>query len=251
MFTVLYESGQKNGGMMSASKTTFGEHVWTKITASDGRVGDGLDNGPPLRVEQHVVSDPVTDQLLTGFQVTARCGQSNSEALGESGLASTGDRDGALERSNVVSLHERRNNTNRFVFSTNPFVRQEHKGVCTVLDMASRSTALKLNRPAGAPKPRKKKRKALPGVDGKTLGQRVAEAMAYKSGRIGREYRDADLLRDVNRLAPAGEIILSQQMLSAIRRNTVTQTSKTPFIAMACGVNAVWLTHGIGNMTDV
>ena len=76
--------------------------------------------------------------------------------------------------------------------------------------------------------------------------------MAYKSGRVGGEYRPVDLLKDVNRLSHAPQIdqILTQQMLSAILKNKVTQTSKTPFIAMACGVSAVWLAHGIGKMTD-
>lgn len=250
MFTVLYVSGQKNEAMMSASKTTISEHIGPQIATSDFEVGDGLDDRPPFRAEQNALTDPVADQLLTCLQRTPGSLQGSSESFGKGSLATASDLDGSLERSNVVSLHGRRNNTNRFVFATNPFVRQEDKGVCTVLDMASRSTALKLKRPVEAPKPPKKKRKALPGPDGKTLGQRVSEAMAYKSGRIGREYRAADLLRDVAKLSPPGDTILTQQMLSAILRNTVTQTSKAPFIAMACGVNAVWLAYGIGKMTD-
>lgn len=234
--------------MMSANKTLIGKHVWPEVVTSDHRVGNGLDDRPPLGIKQNAFAQPVTDKLLTGFELAAGFGQNDTQALGKSGLGSAGNLDGPPQRGNVCSLHEYRNNTNRFVFSTNPFVRQEDKGVCIVLDMASRSTALK--RPVATPKPPKKKRKALPGVDGKTLGQRVSEAMAYKSGRLGQEYRAADLLRDVAKLSPPGDTILTQQMLSAILRNTVTQTSKTPFIAMACGVNAVWMSHGIGKMTD-
>lgn len=224
------------------------EHIWPEVTASDGGIRNALDDRPPFGVKQHPLSKPVADKLLAGFQLATGCGQGSTETISKGGLISAGNLDSSPQRGNVFSLHERRNNTNRFVFSTNPFVRQEHKGVCTVLDMASRSTALR--RPVAAPKPPRKKRKALPGPDGKTLGQRVSEAMAYKSGRIGQEYRAADLLRDVAKLSPPGDTILTQQMLSAILRNTVTQTSKTPFIAMACGINAVWLSHGVGKMTD-
>lgn len=227
------------------------KNIRTEVATGDTGVCNALNDGPPVRVEQNFLAQPVAHELLTGLQLTTGCSQNGAEAISEGGLGAAGNLDSAPQRGNVVSLHERRNNTNRFVFSTNPFVRQEHKGVCTVLDMTSRSTALK--RPAAAPKapkPPKKKRKALPGPDGKTLGQRVSEAMAYKSGRLGHEYRAADLLRDVAKLSPPGDTILTQQMLSAILRNTVTQTSKTPFIAMACGVNAVWLSHGIGKMTD-
>jgi hypothetical protein len=233
---------------MSASKTMFGEHIRTEITTSDSRIGNGLNDRPPLGVKQHRLAQPIADQLLAGLQVATGLGQNSPKSVSEGSLVSAGNLDGPPQRGNVCSLHEYRNNTNRFVFSTNPFVRQEDKGVCTVLDMASRSAALK--RPVAAPKPPKKKRKALPGPDGKTLGQRVSEAMAYKSGRLGQDYRAADLLRDVAKLSPPGDTILTQQMLSAILRNTVTQTSKTPFIAMACGVSAVWLSNGIGKMTD-
>jgi len=235
---------------MSADKTLLGKHIWTEVMASDHRIGNGLNDRPPLRVKQDALAQPVTNELLAGLQVAARLGQNGAQSVSKGSLVSAGNLNGPPQRGNVCALHEYRNNTNRFVFSTNPFVRQEDKGVCTVVDMASRSTALKLKRPVEAPKPPKKKRKALPGVDGKTLGQRVSEAMAYKSGRLGQEYRAADLLRDVAKLSPPGDTILTQQMLSAILRNTVTQTSKTPFIAMACGVNAVWLSHGVGKMTD-
>jgi hypothetical protein len=235
--------------MMSANETLIGKHIWPEVVTSDRRVGDGLNDRPPLRVKQNALAQPVADELLAGFQLAAGLGQDGAKAVSKGSLVSTGNLDGPPQRGNVCSLHEYRNNTNRFVISTNPFVRQEDKGVCTVIDMASRSIALK-RPPVAAPKPPKKKRKALPGVDGKTLGQRVQEAMAYKSGRLGQEYRAADLLREVAKLSPPGDTILTQQMLSAILRNTVTQTSKTPFIAMACGVNAVWMSHGIGKMTD-
>jgi hypothetical protein len=147
----------------------------------------------------------------------------------------------------VTFLHGPSKYTNPFVSATSLFVLQEHKEVCIVLDMASSKSAA-LRRPSKPLKPRKEKRKALPGPDGKRLGDRVLEAMTFKSGRMGAAYTAAQLLRDVNRLGTPDAPILTQQMLSAIIRNTVTQTSKTPLIAMACGVNPVWMSNGIGKM---
>jgi hypothetical protein len=149
----------------------------------------------------------------------------------------------------VIVLHDHAKYTNRFVYATTLLVSNEHKEVCKVLGMTN-SRAAVTKRSTKAKNQRKEPRKALPGPDGKTLGQRVSEAIAWKSGRMGIEYRAADLLRDVNRMGSTDAPILTQQMLSAILRNQVTQTSKTPVIAKVCGVNTVWLAQGIGKMTD-
>jgi len=101
-------------------------------------------------------------------------------------------------------------------------------------------------------KPRAQERQAKPGPDGKTLGQRLREAMAYESGRRGREYLAVDLLADINQLAHKSkdDPLITQQMLSAILTGKVSQTSKTPFLAAACHVNALWLGEGVGRMLD-
>jgi hypothetical protein len=92
---------------------------------------------------------------------------------------------------------------------------------------------------------------AKPGVDGQTLGQRVAIAMGVATGRRGSEYTEADLLSDVNRMAGAtlDNPLLSQQTLNAIRGNKVSRSAFSHLIARACGVNADWLAFGIGKMT--
>lgn len=235
---------------MATEKASSGmvarENIGTEIPSRDARIGRLLDEGPPVGLQQNLVSEPVRDGLLCDARM------SDLAHLGrERFLAPAANLDGPLQSSNVTLLHGHPKYTNGFVNATTPFVRQNHKGACNVLDMPQSKSAA-LRRPVRPAKPLKEKRQALPGPDGKTLGHRVSEAMAYKAGRLGREYRPVDLLTDINKLshAPVAEPILTQQMLSAILKNKVTQTSKTPFIAMACGVNAVWMSHGIGKMTD-
>lgn len=221
------------------------KHIRTEIPASDGEIGNLLDERPPVGVEQHGLFQPVADNLLARSRPAGL-----PQPSGKSRGVSSGERDGAPQSGNVSFLHAHAKYTNRFVYATNRVVGQPHKEVCTVLGMTAVRNRTPVRRPIKPPKPRRQKRVALPGPDGKRLGDRVREAMAYKTGRIGEQYRPADLLRDINRLAPSGEIILSQQMLSAILRNIVNQTSKTPAIAQACGVSATWMAHGIGKMID-
>ena len=101
-----------------------------------------------------------------------------------------------------------------------------------------------------APKP-KKERKAYPGVDGKTFGDRIREAMIYRGGQLRCEYRPTDLLREVNALANRNpdNPILSQQLLSALMKSG-NESGLTALIARVCGVDPVWLTLGIGNMVQ-
>jgi hypothetical protein len=222
------------------------KNIRTEISPRDLPVSRTLNEGPPIGLEQQLLAHPVRNRLLGDAGVPE-----SAHLRGESSLAPPSDDDRSLQSRKVTFLHGHPKYTNRFVLSTTPFVSHEHKEVCKVLDMAqSRSVALK--RPVRPAKLPKEKREALPGLDGKTLGQRVSEAMAYKSGRLGYEYRPVDLLADVNRLAHAtpNDPFLSQQMLSAILTNKVTKTSKTPFIAMACGVSIGWLVQGVGKMTD-
>lgn len=96
----------------------------------------------------------------------------------------------------------------------------------------------------------KSKRQARPGRDGRTLGDRLALAMAYEAGRRHGEYRQADLVADVNALAKASidDPILTQQMLSAVMLNKVTRSTLTPLLAAACHVNPLWLSDGVGEM---
>lgn len=223
------------------------ENVGTEILASDAQLRNSLKRGPPLSVKQNLVVQPVRNMLLADFQLAA-----GSSQLGcELGLPA-GNLDCPLQNSNVVLLHENPKYTNRLVFATNPFVRQDNKEVCTVLEMTTHSRNTALRRPTKPVSPRTPRRKAVPGPDGKTLGQRLREAMAHESGRRGREYLPVDLLTDISRLAGRSKDnpLITQQMLSAILRDTVTKTTAAAFLAHACHVNPLWLGEGVGKMLD-
>ena len=223
------------------------KHVGSKVFAGNFKIGGRLDGRPPLSVEQNFVIEPIRDVLLARL-LTAK----GSQPLSQLRLV-PGDLDCPAKSGNVSFLHERTKYTNRIVSATTPFVRQENKEVCKVLTMTTgRSNALR--KPVRPPqKARSPKRQAIPGPDGLTLGQRLHMAIAHETGRRGREYRQVDLLEDVNRLAGRrkDEPLLTQQMLSAIMRGTVSKSSSTAFLAAACHVNPLWLGEGVGKMSDL
>lgn len=224
----------------------MGKNIRAQVAPSDCVSGHLLDNRPPIGLQQDSVPQPITDKLLTGLGSTGL-----PQASGKLGLVSTGEVDRSPQSNNVTRLHGHPKYTNRFVLATTPFVCHENKEACTVLVMPITAKKPIVRPPIAAPKTRPKKRQARPGTDGRTLGDRLAMAMAHETGRRGREYRQADLLADVNHLAqaPEDDPALTQQMLSAIMRNQVTRSSYTAFMAVACHVNPLWLSDGIGNMT--
>lgn len=217
------------------------EDIRPQMTTSHLQVGDRFECGPVVSVQQDFIQQPVRDVLLSDRP--AHC---IAEKLCEGSLAAPGQLDGSAKSNNVRFIHEHILYTNRFVRVNEPVCVTEQKGTCTVLQMRStqRKTAIK---------PAKNKRIAVPGMDGKTLGQRVGEAMAYQTGRrgTGTEYTQKDLLEDVNKMAVMDNEsgpLLSQAMASAIMRGKVTRSAFTPYIAKACNVDAVWLAHGVGQM---
>lgn len=111
------------------------------------------------------------------------------------------------------------------------------------------ASARRSTKPKKAPS---SERVAKPGADGRTLGQRFREAMAYKSGVMHSEYREIDLVADVNRLVGASKDspAVSQQVINAILQNKVTRSWVTTFVATACGVNPTWLASGMGSMLN-
>jgi hypothetical protein len=130
------------------------------------------------------------------------------------------------------------------------------KKVCNVVDLSNYrnvavpNTARKIL-PAKQKSP-KRERKAIPGSDGKTLGERLQIAMAYKSGVTGRSFDPVDLLDEANKAAGASkeEPLVSQQMISEILRKRTTRSSLTPYLAKACGVSVLWLSNGRGPMLE-
>jgi hypothetical protein len=221
------------------------ENVGSEIHASDLSVSRKLNRGPPLGFEQDLVVDPVRDVLLARGSEPVL-----THASRQSSLGSPGDLDGSLQSGNVGFIHRHPKYTNGFVRVNNSVCVTPHKEACSVLDMAT--SRQKQAPPMRPPKAPSSKRVAKPGSDGQTLGQRVAMAMAFATGRRGQEYTEADLLSDVNRLAgaPLDSPLLSQQALNAIRNNKVSRSAFSHLIAKACAVNADWLAFGIGKMTS-
>lgn len=223
------------------------ENIRPQILTPDFFAGDVFDSWPPLGVEQDFVRDPIGNGLLADGGAVQEIG----DALCKGGLI-PGNFDCTLKSgdmgSNVRFIHDRREYTNQFVKVNNPVCVTHYKEPCIVLKMPAtkRKQAVKT---AAQPK---KRRKAIPGPDGKTLGQRVAEAMAHESGRRHAEYRQVDLVSDVNKLAniPEDQQGKTQQSISAIQVGTVSRSWLTPFIAKACHVDALWLANGAGKMLD-
>ena len=94
-------------------------------------------------------------------------------------------------------------------------------------------------------------RRARPvGPDGRTLGERVRIAMAESDPPM----TEAELLAECTRIVRAhttkAKPLVSQQLLNAIIRDTVTQSAYTPIIAEALRVRPVWLAFGIGPMRE-
>ena len=233
-------SEHKTGALMSADSTRLGEDIGSKVRASDLVVRDQLEIRPPFGIEESFVYQPIRNVLLANGGVAGF-----AHTLGQGGLRPTCDFDRSLESGNVRFIHRHPKYTNGFVVVNNRVCVTGNKDACTVAYMTPKTKV------ASATVPDPSRRIAKPGPDGYTLGQRVAMAMAYATGRRGgTEYSEADLLRDVNRLAVPGTQLLSQQSLNAIRGNKVSRSSFTHLIAKACGVNSDWLAYGIGKMTS-
>lgn len=225
---------------MSADSSTLGEQVGPQFGTSQAVLGRSLDKGPPVGIQENPATQPIRDCLLGNGGVPGFSEPPSKGRLATCGINSP------LQSGNVRFIHSHARYTNGFVHVNNPVCVTLNKEACTVLQMGN----LKSN---PMPKPKASSRRvAKPGPDGQTLGQRLAQAMAYATGRrAGVEYTESELLRDVNRMAGGpNSSLLSQQMLNAIRGNKVSRSSFTHLIAKACGVNADWLAFGIGKMTN-
>lgn len=241
------------------------EQVGPQCLSIHDAFSGSLEGSPPFRADSNSVVQPIADKLLTGLAIASM----GLQGVGESLLAATGKSDGFLQRGDVgrVGLfsergvvHDRRDYTSMFVrvnkpdcFPNKPDCVTPNKSVCNIVNLQvireSRMPARARKLEVVAPKVAKKKRRARPGADGKTLGQRILEAMAYRAGKLDQPYKIVHLGQDVNELlgCPPDQPELSQQNLSAIIR-TSSDSYYTPFIARVCGVDPVWLAAGIGQM---
>lgn len=216
------------------------EQVGPKVSARHRKIRRVLNRHPPVIPDQHSGLNPVGDGLLTRLRFPKL-----AELRGEAGLAPA-DRDGALERSKVRFIHEARDYTNSFVRVNNSICVTANKEACMVLAM-KKSTVVRL---PTRPKRAKKTPPNPLGADGKTLSQRLEIAMAYKSGRTGFTYTEKQLIIDANRVmgCPEDAPQISQQSVNNIIRGIVARSNFTPYLAEACGVRTLWLSHGITPM---
>lgn len=229
----------------STDRVVLTKNIRTQLLASHLPSSGPLDSGPILCIKENPAFEPIGNVLLADlFQAKGaqlRC---------QGGMSTASNADGFLQSDNVRFIHRHPKYTNRFVHVNQPVCVTANKEVCSVLSMVGKEKTAALRRPLKPGSVKTPKRVAKQGPDGKTLGQRVLEAMAYKSGRIGQEYRQVDLLRDANFHAGAGmnDPVISQQMLSAIIVGGASQSSMTVYLAQACGVNPVWMSRGVGKM---
>lgn len=231
-----------------ARKPDLLKELGSKILSSHGAISCLFDRLPPLRTNQNFVIQPVRDQLLAGPHMTSEF----SQTVGQSSLGTTGDVDGAFKGDNVSVLHGAAHYTNTLVPVNMRACVTVNKKVCNVVDLQSfRNSAVPKTLPRQRKQP-KAERKAKPGSDGLTLGDRLHRAMAHRAGMLGRNYEPVDLLKDANESAGAtvDAPVISQQMISEILRNRTSRSSFTPFLAKACGVSVVWLSNGRGKMLE-
>lgn len=224
----------------------LGGEIGPKVTSGHSPVSCELDGPPPLGGDVALALQPIPDKCLAGIPVNAV----GPHLVGE-GLLPARDLNGLSERSNVRLFHRPAGYTTTVVKrNTHGCMTPNNTGcnVSEVVDLRERriSQVGKASRRAGQSRPA-----AIPGPDGKTLGQRLSEAMSYHEGVIGRKYTPQDLFRDVNRLlnAPADSPAVSQQSISKILipDSTVTNSANSVYFARVLGVDAVWLSAGIGS----
>ncbi len=227
--------------------------IRTQISASHGTIGGPLDHRPPLGIDVDTVVQPVGNKLLTGRLPVVQLPDSPHKSRL---LTAANDGDCPGQRGNVTVLdvfHKQRGYTNGFVSVNRQVCVTQNKKVCNVVNLEAVRNGVVQNRARSIPSSEKKpERKAKPGPDGLTLGERLHRAMAYRSGIIGREYEPVDLLREANDLvgATADQPLISQQMISEILRNRTSRSSFTPYLAKACGVSSLWLAIGKGSMLE-
>lgn len=224
--------------------------IGTQVRAGDLLIGDVLESGPPLRIEQSLVFEPVRNGLLGDRGAIKKLSQS----ISESRLAA-GNIDSAPERSNVRFLHGAISYTSMLVKVNKRACVIAHKTPCTVIDMRTR---LKTQIAVAAPKPKKsaKRRPKAPplvGADGLTANQRFKSIIDRSGAQRGWQVH---LVRRCNvmvgRNENADSPIVWQQSLSAYYTGVddLGASESIAVIAEALGVRAMWLQYGKGPEKD-
>lgn len=216
--------------------------IGPQLSPRDPTVRNRLKRRPILGGNQRFLSKPFRDGLLAHSRPVHKL----RDFFRQDGLA-TRDSDGALQGGNVLLFHKPRGYTTRVVHVNNPECVRSNNDVCTVLTMPA-SNRKRVIQPLPA-----ERLKAIPGPDGYTLGERLRYAMDAKSQSLGREFTASELLVEATRLVglPPDKPIQTQQALSKILNNLVSESAATPAYAAILGVQALWLGHGVGPITVI
>lgn len=95
----------------------------------------------------------------------------------------------------------------------------------------------------------KRVRQAVVGADGLTFGDRLRKCMEVEGRARGQEYRQSDLITEASRLLgrdPEKDPVITQQGLSLILSNKVSESHATTAFAKLLKVESMWLQYGIG-----
>jgi hypothetical protein len=95
----------------------------------------------------------------------------------------------------------------------------------------------------------KRVRQAAVGADGLTFGDRLRKCMEVEGRSRGQEYRQTDLIAEATRLLgrdPERDPVITQQGLSLILSNKVSESHATTAFAKLLKVESMWLQYGVG-----
>jgi len=233
---------------MSANKNgTVSEHVRAQLGTANLTTRDELKSGPILGFNFDFLAQPFGDGLLRQRGPLQKVG----EAFGKGGLA-TRNLDRSLQGSNVRFIHDHPQYTTQVVRVNNLGRVTHHNGGCTVVPMPTRrsNAATSSAKPAAT----SRIRQAKVGPDGKTLGDRVRACMILRARQLGidpDDYGQKELITEASRatgrnLQNGDKAIMTQQALSLILKNKVSESHASIAFAMVFGVEAAWLQYGIG-----
>jgi hypothetical protein len=221
------------------------EDIGTQLSSSDLTASDVLEGRPILSIEQSLLAKPFGDGLLR----KSRPLEVISQAFGQ-GRLTAANLDRPLERCNVRFLHEHPKYTTVVVPVNNPGRVTGPPNGCTLLVMPAtkRKTASE-----SAIKPLRIRQAAI-GPDGRTFGDRLRACMTQRARQLGRatkDYTQFDLINEATRAVGRNpdreeEWVISQQGLSLILNNKVSESHAAIAFAMSLGVEPAWLQYGIG-----
>ena len=239
LFPVLSGSGGARARNVSCA-----EYVRSQIGAGHLPFRDVLEGWPVFGLDQNLPQQPFGDCLLPERGSV----QKLTKPLRQSDLA-TSDFDRSLQGGNVRFIHTHPKYTTKVVSVNNLGRVPGNKPACIVLKMPAKQ---KKSVPSSSART-KRIRDAAIGPDGRTFGDRLNACMAMRARQLGlgdKGYKQADLIDDamraIGRDPERDEPLISQQGLSLILKNKVSESPSSVAFAMVFGVEPAWLQYGIG-----